>query len=51
MSKSAKQQSTPAVAGRWPVKKPYKKLYKYIRPARWIQHVWDEAQINAAGRD
>jgi hypothetical protein len=40
-----------AVAGRWPVKKPYKKLYKYIRPARWIQHVWDEAQINAAGRD
>jgi hypothetical protein len=35
-----------AVEGVWPVKKAYKKLYKYIRPARWIQKIWDEAQQN-----
>lgn len=33
-----------AVEGHWPVKKAYKKLYKYIRPARWIQRIWDEAE-------
>lgn len=33
-----------AVRGVWPVKKPYKKLYKYIRPATWIQRIWDEAE-------
>jgi hypothetical protein len=36
-----------AVQGRWPVKKWYKKLYKNIRPARWIQRLWDEAEENA----
>lgn len=29
-----------AAAGRWPVKKWYKKLYKHIRPARWVQEHW-----------
>ncbi len=35
-----------AVVGRWPVKRFYSKLYKYIKPARWIQRIWDEAEIN-----
>jgi len=29
-----------AVAGEWPVKTPVKKLYKTIRPARWIDDYW-----------
>ncbi|MBP0047196.1 hypothetical protein H9C73_00485 [Marinobacterium sp. AK62] len=33
-----------AVQGRWPVKKSYKKLYKVIRPARWIRDIWDDAE-------
>jgi len=33
-----------AVKGIWPVKKPYKRLYKYIKPATWIQKIWDEAE-------
>lgn len=33
-----------AVEGRWPVKKFYKKLYKFIRPAKWIQRIWDSAE-------
>ncbi|MDY6891928.1 MAG: hypothetical protein SVU24_10130 [Pseudomonadota bacterium] len=36
-----------AVRGRWPVKRWYKKLYKSIRPARWIQRIWDEAEASA----
>ena len=35
-----------AVVGRWPVKRFYMKLYKYIKPARWIQRIWDEAETN-----
>lgn len=35
-----------AVEGRWPVKRFYKKLYKYIKPARWIQRIWDESEVN-----
>lgn len=31
-----------AVAGNWPVKKRYKKLYKHIRPATWIADYWRE---------
>lgn len=33
-----------AVRGNWPVKAGYKKLYKHIRPARWIQRIWDSAE-------
>jgi hypothetical protein len=31
-----------AVRGIWPVKKPYKKVYKFIRPATWIADYWRE---------
>ena len=31
-----------AVRGIWPVKKPYKKFYKFIRPATWIADFWRE---------
>ncbi|WP_296889727.1 hypothetical protein [Thiobacillus sp.] len=31
-----------AVRGIWPVKKPYKKFYKFIRPATWIADYWRE---------
>jgi hypothetical protein len=31
-----------AMKGEWPVKKPYKKLYKFIRPATWISEAWCE---------
>ncbi len=30
-----------AVMGVWPVKKWYKKFYKFVRPAGWIQDAWD----------
>lgn len=33
-----------AVSGEWPVKKSYKKLYKFIRPTPWIQKIWDLAE-------
>lgn len=33
-----------AVVGRWPVKSFYKKLYKYIRPAQWIEEIWVDAE-------
>ncbi|MFP8968608.1 glycosyltransferase [Pokkaliibacter sp. CJK22405] len=33
-----------AVVGRWPVKKPYKRLYKFIRPATWIDRIWNDAE-------
>ena len=33
-----------AVKGIWPAKKAYKKLYKYIKPAIWIQTIWDNAE-------
>lgn len=36
-----------AAVGRWPVKKPYKKIYKYIKPVSWISRVWSEAENNA----
>jgi hypothetical protein len=29
-----------AVQGLWPVKKWYKKFYKHIRPATWIDDFW-----------
>ena len=31
-----------AVRGIWPVKKPYKRFYKFIRPATWIADYWRE---------
>lgn len=31
-----------AVAGRWPVKRWYKRVYKHIRPAAWIADYWHE---------
>lgn len=31
-----------AAVGEWPVKKGYKRLYKFIRPATWIQEHWNE---------
>ncbi|MFC4486640.1 hypothetical protein [Tepidiphilus baoligensis] len=33
-----------AVKGEWPVKRWYKKLYKYTRPARWIETIWQDAE-------
>lgn len=32
-----------AILGRWPVRKPYKKIYKYIRPTPWIREIWNQA--------
>lgn len=29
-----------ALAGRWPVRKPWKKLYKHVRPTPWIADHW-----------
>jgi len=29
-----------AVKGRWPVKKWYKRLYKYVKPTPWIAEHW-----------
>jgi hypothetical protein len=31
-----------AVRGNWPVKKWYKKIYKHIQPATWIEDYWRE---------
>lgn len=33
-----------AIRGEWPVKKPFKKLYKHIRPSPWIQDIYDAAE-------
>lgn len=30
-----------AIQGEWPVKKSYKKLYKFIRPASWLKEIWN----------
>lgn len=35
-----------AIRGEWRVKKPYKKLYKYIRPTPWIQDIYDAAEAH-----
>jgi len=32
-----------AVIGEWPAK-AWKKSYKFIRPAPWIQQAWDSAE-------
>jgi len=32
-----------AVKGEWPAK-PWKKVYKFIRPTPWIQEAWDNAE-------
>ncbi|MFA5081542.1 MAG: hypothetical protein WC474_03220, partial [Hydrogenophilaceae bacterium] len=32
-----------AVVGQWPAK-PWKKLYKFIRPTPWIREAWDSAE-------
>lgn len=40
-----------AVDGRWPVRSWYKKLYKSIRPARWIREIWDSAERNLKARE
>lgn len=31
-----------AIRGEWPVKKPWKRLYKYARPAGWVADHWRE---------
>lgn len=31
-----------AVRGQWPVKKAWKRLYKFIQPANWINDYWKE---------
>ena len=35
-----------AVQGKWPVKKFYKRIYKFIRPTPWIDEVWRDAEKN-----
>lgn len=40
-----------AVAGLWPEKRIYKRIYKYIRPARWIEEAWQAAERAAASAD
>lgn len=30
------------IAGEWPVKKAWKKLYKHVRPAPWLEKIWNE---------
>lgn len=35
-----------ALAGRWPEKKRYKKIYKFIRPTPWIEKIWQESEEN-----
>ena len=33
-----------AVAGIWPLEKPWKRFYKFIKPALWIQKAWEDAE-------
>jgi len=33
-----------AVKGRWPVKRWFKRVYKFTKPASWIQEQWDQAE-------
>lgn len=37
-----------AVKGEWPAK-PWKKIYKFIRPTPWIQAAWDNAERVVGG--
>jgi len=39
-----------AIRGEWPVKKAYKKLYKYIRPTPWIQDIYDRAEAQCENK-
>lgn len=32
-----------AVVGEWPAK-PWKKIYKFVRPATWIRDIWDRSE-------
>jgi len=33
-----------ALEGRWPTKKPYKKLYKFIKPTPWVAEAWRDEE-------
>ena len=33
-----------ALIGEWPVKKPYKAIYKHIKPTSWIGDIWAESE-------
>ncbi len=33
-----------AARGIWPEKRAYKRLYKFIRPAQWIERAWTDAE-------
>lgn len=33
-----------AARGHWPIKKPWKRLYKYIKPSKWIVDKWQNAE-------
>ena len=36
-----------AAKGKWPEKKLYKRFYKRIKPARWIDAIWEAAEKSA----
>jgi hypothetical protein len=40
-----------AVVGHWPEKRPYKRIYKRIKPARWIAQAWEESERIAARKE
>lgn len=33
-----------AAIGKWPESNRLKKIYKYIKPAKWIEKIWEEAE-------
>lgn len=35
-----------ALVGHWPVKRFYKRVYKFIRPTPWIKTIWDQANVH-----
>lgn len=39
-----------AAKGQWPERKAYKRLYKRIRPARWIEAIWAASEKSAASK-
>ncbi len=28
------------IAGKWPTPKPWKKIYKHVRPTKWVEEIW-----------
>jgi hypothetical protein len=39
-----------AAAGRWPEKRPWKRVYKYVRPATWVERIWIESESSLRQR-